>query len=482
MCENDWTGFTGIAACYSCPYWRSLDVLTRIEIDGFKSFENFGLDLSPFAVILGSNASGKSNLFDAIQLLSHLVSSDLRTAVRGLRGEAISLFRQTSPGEQADCMSFAVEVLLDPVVRDPWDREVKLTHTRIRYEVKIERTTDERGIERLIVVSERALPILGKNDRWRPFGRSCHRTFRDSFLLYSRRAPWLETRMEGGKASFHIHQDGSAGRTRPGHAAEATVLSSVTTTDFPHLYALREEFRSWRLLQLDPMGLRKPAALEADEMLLSDGSNLAAVLYRIRSETCSSDQPKGVIPDIVAELAAVIPGVLDLEVEMNKEAHEYRTRIMLRDGLKFPASVISDGTLRVLALLTLLKDPRHRGVVCFEEPENGIHPARLGELVRRLRDMVVDPTSSENASSEPLSQLLMNSHSPVVLSALREAGSGQLLFADMSVVADPVTKKTRQKTRIRPVTAVDQGEIFQVDTSITRFEVQRYLDTVNVGA
>lgn len=457
-------------------------MLTRIEIDGFKSFEDFGLDLSPFAVILGTNASGKSNLFDAIQLLSHLAGSDLRTAVRGLRGEAISLFRRTSSGERAECMSFAVEVLLEPVVRDPWDREVKLTHTRIRYEVRIERTTDERGIERLTVASERALPILGKDDRWRPFGRKCHQTFREAFLRYSRRAPWLETRTGKGKSSFHIHQDGSAGRTRPGHAAEATVLSSITTTDFPHLYALREEFRSWRLLQLDPMALRRPAALEADEMLLSDGSNLAAVLYRIRSETRSSDQPKGVVPDIVAELAAVIPGVLDLDVEMNKDAHEYRTRMVLRDGLEFPASVISDGTLRVLALLTLLKDPRHRGVVCFEEPENGIHPARLGELVRRLRNIVTDPTSSQSDFSDPLSQLLMNSHSPVVLSALREVGSGQLLFADLPLVADPETKKTRQRTRIRPVKAVDQGEIFQMDTAVTRFEVQRYLDTVNVGA
>lgn len=39
-------------------------MLTRIEIDGFKTFHNFSLDLSPFLVIVGQNASGKSNLFD----------------------------------------------------------------------------------------------------------------------------------------------------------------------------------------------------------------------------------------------------------------------------------------------------------------------------------------------------------------------------------------------------------------------------------
>ncbi|MBE9229569.1 AAA family ATPase [Phormidium sp. LEGE 05292] len=59
-------------------------MLTRIEINGFKTFENFALDLSPFSVILGPNASGKSNLFDALQFLSQIAVNNLRDAVRGL--------------------------------------------------------------------------------------------------------------------------------------------------------------------------------------------------------------------------------------------------------------------------------------------------------------------------------------------------------------------------------------------------------------
>jgi AAA15 family ATPase/GTPase len=68
-------------------------MLTRIEINGFKTFEQFSLDLEPMQVILGQNASGKSNLFDAIRLLSNLASSDVRSSVRDLRGEPIELFR-----------------------------------------------------------------------------------------------------------------------------------------------------------------------------------------------------------------------------------------------------------------------------------------------------------------------------------------------------------------------------------------------------
>ena len=73
-------------------------MLTRIEIDGFKSFENFDMDVGPLTVILGPNASGKSNLFDAIRLLSRLADTDLRTAVTDLRGEPHELFRRHPDG------------------------------------------------------------------------------------------------------------------------------------------------------------------------------------------------------------------------------------------------------------------------------------------------------------------------------------------------------------------------------------------------
>lgn len=461
-------------------------MLTRIEIDGFKSFEDFRLDLAPFAVILGGNASGKSNLFDAVEFLSHLAEADLRTAAKGLRGEAEELFREPTPGARADCMRFAAEVLLDPLVRDPWGAEVELTHTRIRYELELRRFTDDRGIPQLVVKAERAAPILAKKDPWRPYGIEVGESFRRGFLRYARRAPWLDTEaQEDGRASFRIHQDGKAGRVRPGQAAQATNLYGITSAEFPHLYALREEMRSWRLLQLDPFSLRRPSPLLAEETLLPDGSNLAAVLHRVRVETKDDEHPQGAIADIVAELAGIIPGVLGVSVEQNDAAREYRATVKLRDGFEFPTALISDGTLRVLALLTALHDPRHRGLVCFEEPENGVHPARLKTLVDRLRDLTTNPTTIEVDPEEPLSQLLMNSHSPVLLSALKNPGPpSQVLFADLVAVTDPETRAVRRKTRMRDVAPSDQGDLLTASEGrhVSRFEVERYLSTVNAEA
>jgi AAA15 family ATPase/GTPase len=162
-------------------------MLTRIEIDGFKTFEDFGLDLGPFVVILGPNASGKSNLFDAIRLLSHLAGTDLRTAVKTLRGEPQELFRKKADGSSVTRMAFAVELLLAPEVRDPWGDTVKISHSRVRYEVEIERRKDDRGIERLVVAKEEAKPILARADKWQPKKQELSAQFRQLFMKYGRR-------------------------------------------------------------------------------------------------------------------------------------------------------------------------------------------------------------------------------------------------------------------------------------------------------
>jgi AAA15 family ATPase/GTPase len=78
--------------------WETSKMITRIEIDGFKSFENFSIDFSPFSAIVGPNASGKSNLFDAIQLVSQLSKKDIRSALLDLRGEPEELFRKSGSG------------------------------------------------------------------------------------------------------------------------------------------------------------------------------------------------------------------------------------------------------------------------------------------------------------------------------------------------------------------------------------------------
>lgn len=461
-------------------------MLTRLEIDGFKTFENLVIDLAPFTVIIGNNAAGKSNLFDVIQLLSNLATRDATEALKEMRGEPLELFRQTALG-RAKQIRLAAEVLVDPMVRDPWGSEVNLAHTRMRYEVVLERREIKPGIERIMVADEKASPILRKDDQWVERIRPSN-GFRSRYLKYGRQKPWLttETRPEG--LTFNIHQDGKAGRNRPASAAEASVLYSITNAEFPHLFALREEMRHWRLLQLDPALLRKPVPATASSILSEDGSNLAAVLAHLKAETATTTRPNGVLSDIAAELNNLIPGISKLDAELHDASREYRVELTMRDGIPFTSRVISDGTLRVLALLTLLHDPRHRGLICFEEPENGVNPARIKQLIRRLQEIVTAPQEvADEEEPTPLSQLLLNSHSPVVLSALIDKElhpvDGSILFADIATITDPVKGELRRKTRLRPVRSKAQPSLYpEYDVSqsfVSDYEVKSVLETVS---
>lgn len=459
-------------------------MITRIEIDGFKSFERFSLALPPFAVILGPNAAGKSNLFDALRLLSRLAISDVRTAMRELRGEPIELFRRLPDGRIARRMAFAVETLLEPSVRDDFGEELMLGHTRVRYEIAIVRR-EEDGIERFFVEHEQAIPIHRKDDRWRPYGQAVSRSFAKIFIpRSSRRSNFLETVDEGQQRYFELRQDGTAGRQRklPAREAYRSVLSGISLVqEFPHLYALKMELANLRYLQLDASSERLPSPIDASEVLENDGSNVAAVLFRIRAETTSLTAPEGALSDIRNDLVTMVPGIVDLAVTRDDEKREYRLELRMRDGQVFNARVLSDGTLRILALLTLLHDPRQRGVLCFEEPENGVHQTRLRALMTFLEDSCTDPSSDTVDSDQPFRQIIVNTHSPIAARVVRRS----VILAGMSTLVEPGDQGgVTSRTVMRPYEIAEQEELFDEEPKkhlATRRQIEQLLEASEIA-
>ena len=140
-------------------------MITRIEIDGFKTFDGLALDLRPFTAVVGPNASGKSNLFDAIKFVSRLTQTDIREAMQELRGRPEELFRRTAT-ERSERMAFAVEVLLEPHGTDPFGKSFELRTQRVRYELEIAiRTGADGRLEGVYVHREHCLPIRRKEER-----------------------------------------------------------------------------------------------------------------------------------------------------------------------------------------------------------------------------------------------------------------------------------------------------------------------------
>ncbi len=455
-------------------------MITKIEIDGFKSFSEFSLTLPPFAVILGPNAAGKSNLFDAFRLLSRLATSDVRTAMRELRGEPLELFRRLPDGRVTRRMKFAVETLLDQTVRDDFGQEIELTYTRLRYEITIIRR-DEEGIERFFVDHEQASPIHKKTDRWLPYGQPISEKFAKQFIRRksNRRTNFLETVVEEQQRIFELRQDGTAGRQRklPAREAYRSVLSGISLVqEFPHLYALKKELASLRYLQLDASSERPPSPIDASEELERDGSNVAAVLFRVRAETSTPDSTEGALNDIRNDLVTMVPGIVDLTVTRDDEKREYRLEVTMRDGQVFNSRVLSDGTLRILALLTLLHDPRHRGVLCFEEPENGVHQTRLSALMEFLEESCTDPSSDEGEFSRPFRQIIVNTHSPIAARVVKRS----VVLAGMSTLVEPgASGRVTNRTVMRPYQISEQEELFAEEPKghrATRRQIEQLLE------
>lgn len=389
-------------------------MITYIKIDGFKSFKDFEMHFTPFTVIAGANGSGKSNLFDALQLLSDLAGfagTSLGEAFGKQRGNGTELFTQYANGLYAKRMSFAVEMLVPSTVADDWGESAELRHTRLRYELTIGRGMEADQPYRLQVLLERLALITRKEDKWADIIPEEHRHHWIPELKQgkARHKPYIETRYQEGKTLIHIAQDGDLGTGKEVVADNIvrTLLSGVDSVRFAHVYAVRREISSWRFLALNTQDLRQPTPKVAGykDTMTATGKNMAAALHRMVVA-----QPE-VLDYISQDLARLVFPLNKVSVREDIVRNEYAVEVSDNDGKTFSSRLLSEGTLRSLALGIAGYDEQFSGLLCYEEPENGIHPGKLPDLVRMLSERTVDFSNPE----APLKQLVINSHSPIVV-------------------------------------------------------------------
>jgi len=444
-------------------------MLTRIEINGFKTFENFALDLVPLTAVVGPNASGKSNLFDAIRFLSLLSQFDIRSAMQDLRGLPEELFRQTSSGPYEE-MSFALEVLLPKTGVDSFGTSYKILAQRLRYELDIHIIRGADGAPRGVNVRREVCRPMAKKDDSASFLKRLNVTYK------GQASPFIRI-SESGDA-IEVRQDGALKRGKPVKLslkdASRTALSTITTAEFPHLYALREMLSGIRFLELNPKAARSPNDRFEDRSLRPDGSNLSAVLARLQEESADDLRPDGVISDIAADLSSLIPSVKRIRVVNDASQRQYAFDVEFYDSLRFSSRVISDGTLRLLALLTILNDPVRKGILCFEEPENGVHEGRVPMLIEILRES----TAIESNGVEPTFQVLINTHSPKVMNSLKDS---EIVAADIVYDVDPTSGQRVNRTRMRTNLQSSQ-DLVDREKYLTRHEVERLLQKVTDAA
>lgn len=387
-------------------------MITYIKINGFKSFHHFEMEFTPFTVLAGVNASGKSNLFDALMLLSRMAEIKLKDAFKEQRGEFEELFTQYDGGQRAKQMEFLVEMLVNRQIADAWGGTDELKYTRFRYHLKISRILNDFGLEDLVVTYERLENYRHNEDKWiNIIPKGYREAWRPKVVTGKRGVPYIFTGEQNDVPTVFVPQDGKTGNKRsfPLVNASQTVLSSFNSIDFRHILAVKEEMKSWRFLQFNPEDLRQPTNKRTGEDVISStGKNLAAALFRLKQGDVY------ILKEISRKLNAFLPDFIEVDVLDDNENKQYIIRLKGSDGKYFSSRVLSEGTLRLLALCILEFDDKYTGLLCFEEPENGIHPFRIKAMAQLLKELTTDFCEPDF----PLRQVIVNTHSPALVNEI----------------------------------------------------------------
>lgn len=458
-------------------------MLTRLRVSGFKNLIDADVRFGPFTCIAGVNAAGKSNLFDAIRFLSALADRPLMDAALSVRDEGgrtadlQSLFHCV--GDRYDQeMSFEAEMIVPKEGVDDLGQKARATTTFLRYAIALafRQDSDFQSLGRLELIKEE-LTYVKKGEAGKQLLFPHQVKWRNSAIVGARFGKFfISTEGKGPERIVKLHSDrGGGGRpsVRLAINLPRTVLSVTSAAESPTALLARKEMQSWRLLQLEPSSLRQPDEFTAPTTLESDGSHLAATLHHLaltNGKTSGNGRPSvesisHVYGQVANRLSELIDDVYEISIDRDERRQLLTLLVKGRDGTSYPARALSDGTLRFLALAIVELDPEAQGLICLEEPENGIHPDRIPAILRLLQDIATDvnvPVGPDN----PLRQVIINTHSPSVVAQVPD---DSLLVAELKevvqqgrrfkrVVFGPLPKTWREKAPEK-VSPVSRGKL-----------------------
>jgi predicted ATPase len=424
-------------------------VLLALSVKNFKSIRETRVRFGALTCIIGHNGVGKSNLFDAIHFLSLLAENDIYRATVEVRRTSegsyspLDLVFGRDPKNQIE---ISADMIVPSEVVDDFGQATSPSTTLLTYTLRLRY---EASTDRLLVQSEN-LSHARLSDFARFVAFETSQAFRESVAIGARRGgPLIST--DASRGAIVLHGDGgSRGRPAPVGTSPLTVVGGTNTFDYPTVLAAKREMASWRLLQLEPSAMRTPDTRGATPHVSASGGNLAATMNSLKAANPNS------LVEVVNRLRDLNSDVAELDVHSDDARDQLvlRARIPGVDNWLYGRS-LSDGTLRYIALALMLVDTGDRGVLCLEEPENGIHPSRIPNLVDLLYDYAVDleePVASDN----PMRQVIINSHSPEVA---RQLGFEDLLFAERAKSADGSSVSVfRPIAETWRVTRVDETE------------------------
>jgi len=373
-------------------------MITRVEVLNYRCLRYINRPLAPFQILIGPNASGKSAFLDVISLTADLVR-EREGPITAVRSRAPDV-RDLVWMHQTDAFELAVEARIPERIQEQYTER---RYTSLRYEIRLglHPDTQELGLlnETLWLQSTSAKAVVSSDGRQSRFPALS--TLPETIL--HRRTPvgWrkvVNRVLESGNDYFFAETSRWNNPFRLG--LSRSVLANLPEDEqrFPaSVWFRRFLLEGVQELRLNSQAMRAPSPPGSPRAFQPDGSNLPWVIHELEK----NHRPR--LQEWIAHLRTALPDLRDVyTVERPEDRHRY---LVLRytTGLEAPSWVVSDGTLRLMALTLLAYLPNLEGVYLIEEPENGIHPRAVETVLQSL-------------SSIYSAQVLLATHSPVILS------------------------------------------------------------------
>ncbi|MCX7628732.1 MAG: AAA family ATPase [Geminicoccaceae bacterium] len=374
-------------------------MIRRVQIRNYRALRAVDVRLDRFHLLIGPNASGKSTFFDALAFVRDILVADVPRAFFGDARLGIAP-RCADPLEltwqkQGARIEIALDLDLSKAVSEG------VGSPAARYEIAIQ-TAPEVSIAIETFFAQNTPAELGAEPPREQFPLPLHA--REPIIHEPRSTipdGWkkiVEKTAKTDRFSSETKRWVTPFKLGPQRSTLGSLPEDVK--NFPAaLFAKRLLAQGIFVLSLDAHAMRRPAPAGLVAELASDGSNLPWIVERVARENPErfeawQDHVRTALPDI-------------RKIE-TRERPEDRSRYLVvhfEGGLAVPAWLVSDGTLRLLALTFLAYAPLPASLVLVEEPENGLHPQAIEPVVQSLKSIYT-------------AQVLCASHSPVVLGLL----------------------------------------------------------------
>ncbi|TVP76466.1 MAG: chromosome segregation protein SMC [Puniceicoccaceae bacterium] len=342
--------------------------ITQIRLKNFRAFQDVEMrDIPRFAVLVGANGTGKSTLFQVFGFLRDAMTTNVNTALSKLGGSR-GIEEVRSRGSEGE---IEIELKFRP---EPSGRLVTYT---------------------LCIGEENGRPIVTRE-----------------VLKYrrgSRGKPWHYLDFSNGRGTAVTNEieevEEEAQLNREEQVLKSPDLLAIKGLAqferFPAVVALGDLIERWHVSDFHISRARPEQEAGYAEHLSREGENLSLVIEYLHN------RHKAIFDKIIEKLKSRVPGISDVQ---SKQTEEGRILLKFQDGAfedPFLARYVSDGTIKMLAYLTLLYDPEPHPLLCVEEPENQLYPSLLLELGEEFREY-----------SQRGGQVFVSSHSPDFLNGI----------------------------------------------------------------